>query len=62
MSDNERKVVRGLKSLVGRSRWLGDTFSQVEALLPRYIHAVTARGLILKTLCCFLATAFKAFV
>lgn len=38
------------------------TFSQVEALLPRHIHAVTPRGLILKTLCFFLVTAFKAFV
>ena len=38
------------------------TFSQVEARLPRHIHAVTARCLVLKVLCFFLATAFLAFV
>ena len=38
------------------------TFSQVEARLPRHIHAVTARCLVLKTLCFFLVTAFQAFV
>ena len=37
------------------------TFSQVESLLPRHIHAVTARCLVLKILCFFLATAFLAF-
>lgn len=38
------------------------TFSQVEALLPKHVHAVTPRCLILKILCFFLVTAFKAFV
>lgn len=34
------------------------TFSQVESLLPKHIHAVTARCVALKILCFFLATAF----
>jgi hypothetical protein len=35
------------------------TFSQVEALLPRHIHAVTDRGFVLKLLCFLLAVSFR---
>jgi len=38
------------------------TFSQVEALLPKHIHAVTPRCLVLKILCFFLVIAFNAFL
>jgi hypothetical protein len=33
------------------------TFSQLEALLPRHIHAVTNRGLVLKVMCFLLAVS-----
>jgi len=33
------------------------TFSQLEALLPRHIHAVTQRGFVLKTMCFLLAVS-----
>jgi hypothetical protein len=36
------------------------TFSQIEALLPKHIHAVTPKGLILKIICFLLAVSFKA--
>lgn len=35
------------------------TFSQLEALLPRHIHAVTQRGLVVKVLCFLLAVSFN---
>jgi len=34
------------------------TFSQLEALLPRHIHAVTSQGLVLKVVCFLLAVSF----
>jgi hypothetical protein len=34
------------------------TFSQLEALLPRHIHAVTDRGFVLKVICFLLAVSF----
>jgi len=37
------------------------TFSQIEALLPRHIHAVTEKGFVLKTICFLLATALTYF-
>ena len=35
------------------------TFSQVEALLPKHIHAVTAQGFVLKVVCFLLAVSFS---
>lgn len=35
------------------------TFSQLEALLPRHIHAVTERGFVLKTICFLLAISLN---
>lgn len=35
------------------------TFSQLEALLPRHIHAVTQRGLVVKVICFLLAVSFS---
>ena len=34
------------------------TFSQLEALLPKHIHAVTAQGFVLKVICFLLAISF----
>ena len=34
------------------------TFSQLEALLPKHIHAVTAQGFVLKVVCFLLAVSF----
>ena len=36
------------------------TFSQLEALLPKHVHAVTPKCLVLKILCFLLAVSFKA--
>jgi hypothetical protein len=35
------------------------TFSQVAALLPRHVQAVTARGFVLKVMCFLLAVSFR---
>jgi len=35
------------------------TFSQLEALLPKHIHAVTAHGFVLKLVCFLLAVSFS---
>lgn len=37
------------------------TFSQIEALLPRHIHAVTQKGFVLKTICFLLVTSLNYF-
>gem|GEM_PF-3841034 len=38
------------------------TFSQVTALFPKPIHAVTAQGFILKIVCFLLAFSFRCLV
>lgn len=35
---------------------------QLEALLPKHIHAVTAQGLVLKVVCFFLAVSFNYLI
>jgi hypothetical protein len=38
------------------------TFSQLEALLPKHIHAVTQRGFVLKTMCFLLAVSISHLI
>lgn len=56
----KRKIAPWLEALARPVRQrVESTFSQVEALLPHHIHAVTERGFILKVVCFLLAVSFR---
>lgn len=55
----KRKIAPWLEALARPVRQrVESTFSQVEALLPHHIHAVTDQGFILKVMCFLLAVSF----
>lgn len=60
-SNSKRPLLPWLQAL-GRPirQRVETTFSQLEALLPKHIHAVTPKCLVLKILCFLLALSFKA--
>lgn len=55
----KRKIAPWLEALARPVRQrVETTFSQVEAILPHHIHAVTDRGFVLKVMCFLLAVSF----
>ena len=54
--NSKRLIPPWLEALARPVRQRVETiFSQIEALLPHHIHAVTEQGFVLKVMCCLLA-------
>jgi hypothetical protein len=59
-ANSKRRIAPWLEALARPVRQrIETTFSQVEAMLPRHIHAVTEQGFILKVFCFLLAVSFR---